>query len=253
MDQKTIVIGLVIGLLIGAGLGYGVSASQANTLQGQITTLNGQVTSLKADANKVPGLQKQVTDLTADKTSLTSQVTTLQGQLTMKTDQLESAQVQIVIKDTEISALTADKAALMSQATTLQEQLTSAQIQIAARDSQIAALQKLVPVSKFLSTSLYPAVQIGSYVYQLGFSLSNGSPWTITVTGVEFFDKDILWHTISTDDIKEIWGTDNVEAGESFSGHLSFQLPYPIEEINDWQVTWHCLDSDGVEFDVTGP
>ncbi len=244
MDQKTIIVGIVIGLLLGAGLGYGASINQANALQGQITTLGDRAASL----------QKQVTDLTADKAVLMSQATTLQGQLTMKTDQLESTQVQIVIKDTEISALTADKAALMSQATTLQGQLALAQTQIADRDSQIAALQKLVPVSKFLSTSLYPAVQIGAYVYQLGFSLSNGSPQIITVTGVEFFNKDgNLMHTISTTDIEEVWGTGNVEAGEFLSGHLSFQVPRPIEEIEGWRVTWHGLDGYGVIFAFTGP
>lgn len=254
MDIKTIVIGLVIGLLVGAGASYGAISSQTSTLQNQIVMLQSQITTISADKTSLQGqvitFQGQVTLLQGQLTTKTNEVTTLNDQLTAAQTQITTKDSQMaalaISKNSEISTLTADKVAL-------QEQLTSAQIQIAARDSQIVALQKLVPISKFLSTSLYPAVQIGSYVYQLGFYLSNNSPWTITVTGVEFFDKGILWHTISTNDIKEIWGTGNVEAGKSFSGHLSFQLPHPIEEINGWQITWHCLDGDGVKFDVTGP
>ena len=109
------------------------------------------------------------------------------------------------------------------------------------------------PITELLSALLYPAIQIGGYVHQLGFGLFNGSSQTITVTGAEFFDKDgNIKHNISEADIARIWGSGDVKPSESFSGYVSFQIPYSIEEINGWWVKWYCLDASGDRFTVTG-
>jgi uncharacterized repeat protein (TIGR02543 family) len=106
---------------------------------------------------------------------------------------------------------------------------------------------------ELVSASLYSAITIGGYVHQLGFNLFNGSSQTIIVTRGEFFDKNgNSMHTISADDITRIWQSGSVETGKSFSGGISFRIPYSTEEIEGWQVKWYCLDATGAKFIVKG-
>lgn len=108
-------------------------------------------------------------------------------------------------------------------------------------------------IAEFISSSMYSAITIGIYVHQLGFDLFNGSTQRIKVIRVEFFDRSgATTHTISEGRIAEIWETGDVEPGKSFSGSLSFRIPYSTEEIEGWQVKWYCLDAQGVNFIAVG-
>ena len=102
------------------------------------------------------------------------------------------------------------------------------------------------------STSLYPGIIIGAFVHQLSFSFSNNSSKTITVTKVEFFNKDEeIKKTISKTDIAKMWQSGELKSEKLFSGNFILQIPYPIEEIKKWQIKWHCIDSYGNIFIVS--
>jgi len=101
-------------------------------------------------------------------------------------------------------------------------------------------------------TQLYSAMTIGSYVYQLGYNLSNNSPQAITVTKVEFFDENgNIQHTISQSTLQEASHKGQLLPGRTFNWSLSFQIPHSTEEIEKWQIKWCCLDSDGDMFVVS--
>ena len=79
-------------------------------------------------------------------------------------------------------------------------------------------------------------------MYMLEFELFNGSSQTITVTKVEIVDghgRVQLSFSITPD---------TVDAGKSLRlGNVLETLP-----LEDWQVKWHCLDANGVEFTIIG-
>lgn len=108
-------------------------------------------------------------------------------------------------------------------------------------------------VEELLSAMLYPAMTIGSYVHQLGYNLTNGSSQTITVTKVEFSDKNgNIKHTVSESTIQGTSHKGQLLSGNTFNWSVSFQVPYSTEEIEGWQVKWYCLDANGQKFTVKG-
>lgn len=108
-------------------------------------------------------------------------------------------------------------------------------------------------VKELLETWIYSAITIGDAVHQLGYGLTNGSSQTITVTKVEFFDKNgSITHTVSESTIQGTSHKGQLLSGHSFNWSLSFSTPYFTEEIEGWTVKWYCLDAHGVKFTVEG-
>lgn len=108
-------------------------------------------------------------------------------------------------------------------------------------------------VKELVSSFMYSAMTIGNAVHQLGYGLTNGSSQTITVTKVEFFDKNgSIKHTVSESTIQGASHKGQLLSGNTFNWSVSFQAPYSTEEIEGWQVKWYCSDANGVEFTVTG-
>ena len=100
-----------------------------------------------------------------------------------------------------------------------------------------------------VSAIFYPSMTIGGFVYGIGYNLTNGSSNTITVIRVEFIDaKGNIQHTVSESTIQAASHKGRLLSGNSFNWSLSFQLPYPAEEIEDWQVIWYCKDFEGDGF-----
>jgi uncharacterized repeat protein (TIGR02543 family) len=108
-------------------------------------------------------------------------------------------------------------------------------------------------VKELLETWIYSAMTIGDAVHQLGYGLTNGSSQTITVTKVEFFDKNgSIAHTVSESTIQGTSHKGQLLSGHSFNWSLSFSTPYFTEEIEGWTIKWYCLDANGVQFTVEG-
>ncbi len=106
---------------------------------------------------------------------------------------------------------------------------------------------------ELLSSFMYSAMTIGNAVHQLGYGLTNGSSQTITVTKVEFFDKNgSITHTVSESTIQEASHKGQLLSGNTFNWSVSFSTPYFTEEIEGWQVKWYCSDAHGVKFTVIG-
>jgi len=106
---------------------------------------------------------------------------------------------------------------------------------------------------ELLSPMLYSGITIGGRVHQLSFNLFNGSSQTITVTKVEIFDEHgAVAFTMSKSDIVETWGSGEVDVGQSLSTGISFGIPPSTTEVEDYQVKWYCLDTNGVKFTVKG-
>jgi len=104
---------------------------------------------------------------------------------------------------------------------------------------------------KTFETSLsFPMIftKTGNALY-LDFSLSNNSFQTITMTKVEFFNKDNkLVHNISAEGIVETWKSNNIKSGGSVSGSLKLKIMYSTE---GWYMKWSCLDFYGDTFVVS--
>ena len=108
-------------------------------------------------------------------------------------------------------------------------------------------------VKELLSSFMYSAITIGNAVHQLGYGLTNGSSQTITVTKVEFFDKNgSITHTVSESTIQGTSHKGQLLSENTFNWSLSFSTPYFTEEIEGWTVKWYCLDAHGVKFTVEG-
>ena len=102
-------------------------------------------------------------------------------------------------------------------------------------------------------TQFYSAMTIGDFVHQVGYFLTNNSPQAITVTKVEFFDKNgDIQHTVSESALQETLHKGYLSAGNTFNWNVSFQIPYSTAEVKEWQAKWYCRDSNGSPFTVTG-
>lgn len=108
-------------------------------------------------------------------------------------------------------------------------------------------------VKELLSSFMYSAMTIGNAVHQLGYGLTNDSSQTITVTKVEFFDKNgSIKHTVSESTIQGTSHKGQLLSENTFNWSVSFRTPYFTEEIEGWQAKWYCSDAHGVKFTVIG-
>jgi len=227
------------------------------------TTYHFRVKSKDSSGNEATSEDKSLTTL-ADTASPVisgvnaSDVTGSAATIAWTTDELATSQVEYG-KTTSYGSSTAPGETLIANHSVILTGLaseTSYHFRVSSADkagNKALSNDYTFTTKEAFSTLLYPAITIGSRVHQLNYGLYNGSAQTITVTKVEFLDEhNAVVHTISGSDLTELWGTGQAAAGESLSGSLSFGIPYLKEEIEGWQVKWHCLDADGTPFNVIG-
>ena len=102
-------------------------------------------------------------------------------------------------------------------------------------------------------TWLYPAITIGAHVHQVGFGISNGMSDVVTVRALEIVDKngDIV-HEVTRRDIRETWGSEDIQPGGSLTGGISFALPVAEDEVEAWQITCYYQNAAGEKATVEG-
>ncbi|MBA7482641.1 hypothetical protein ES705_18294 [subsurface metagenome] len=190
-----------------------------------------------------------------------SHITESRAIITWETDELTTSQVEYGRSDAYGSIKTLDGELTASHSVTLTELKPETAYHFRVKSVDEAGNEALSDDHTFttkttkelLSPMLYSGITIGGRVHQLSFNLFNGSSQTITVTKVEIFDEhgDVAF-TMSKSDIVETWGSGEVDVGQSLSAGISFGIPPSTTEVEDWQVKWYCLDTNGVKFTVEG-
>ncbi|KXB07116.1 hypothetical protein AKJ54_00730 [candidate division MSBL1 archaeon SCGC-AAA382K21] len=112
----------------------------------------------------------------------------------------------------------------------------------------------VVSVSELTQASFTSSIVIGQLVHQISYELTNDSNQVITVTKFEYYGEDgSLRNTVTSEEIEDIWGTGDVNPGESFSGTADFRIGQPTTgEVEDWKYKFYCEDASGSEFTVIG-
>ena len=115
-----------------------------------------------------------------------------------------------------------------------------------------------IPTATPTTEAIFPCIlQCAVYwekdCHELGFGIENNSSDTITIDKIEFYDQTgNLDQIIPQDQIVEIWETGEVKQGDSFVGTIKLVVPLQDEELEGWQVKFHCIDSDAQPFTVIG-